>query len=158
MVTPKKHRTYCKTCQDFTIHSWQSNEDLNCIECGTKETGYNLRDIDPELIEKQRARYKEMQKREFHSIVAIYSNPLQSIFSNDRSIGYNVVECDAGQKQIDEAKKQQRKELEQKAQEILDDYNDNYKKLNRNDKCSCGSGKKFKQCHLIEFRNLGINI
>jgi len=158
MQQPKKHRTYCKTCQDFTIHSWQSNKDLNCIECGTKETGYNLNDINPEILNRQRARYNDMQKRNYFKFVVMTQNPYGSIFSNDRSIGYEVIEDAAGQDKIDDAKKQQRKELEQKAQEILEDYNDNYKKLGRNDKCSCGSEKKFKQCHLIIFRNLGINV
>ena len=63
-----------------------------------------------------------------------------------------IIECDAGQKEIDNRKKEQREEAKRIGQEILDDYNTNYKHLNRNDKCTCGSGKKFKQCHLIHFR------
>ena len=42
--------------------------------------------------------------------------------------------------------------IREEVQKILDDYNNNYKHLNRNDKCTCGSGKKFKQCHLVHFK------
>ena len=31
---------------------------------------------------------------------------------------------------------------------LLDDYSEVPKKLGRNELCSCGSGKKYKRCHL----------
>ena len=32
-------------------------------------------------------------------------------------------------------------------EKILKNEKDNFKKVGRNDKCPCGSGKKFKHCH-----------
>lgn len=142
----RKHRTYCKTCNDFTIH----NLEYVCETCYTAFTSYFPSEVDKDLILQQRSRYTEMKRREFNNILNIYRRPLDSIFSETR-VGYDVIECDAGQLRIDENKKKQREEAKRIGQEMLDDYNTNYKKLNRNDKCNCGSGKKFKQCHLLYF-------
>jgi|GEM_PF-5385429 len=55
-------------------------------------------------------------------------------------------------KKKDNRKKEQREKAKRKGQEILNDYNTNYRHLNRNDKCTCGSDKKYKQCHLMYFK------
>lgn len=147
MPTPQPlHRTYCKTCQTFTIHT----SDYVCKICSTKFSSYFPSEVDSNLVEQQRKRYSE-QKQE--NILGLYGafmqgNGIQSILDLDKP---KIIECDCGQKEIDSKKKEQREEVKRKGQEILDDYNTNYKHLNRNDKCSCGSNKKFKQCHLIYF-------
>jgi uncharacterized protein YchJ len=147
MPTPQPlHRTYCKTCQDFTIHT----SDYNCKSCSTKFSSYFPSEVDSNLVKQQRERYSK-QKQE--NILGLYGafiqgNGTQDIFNDPKQ---KIIECDAGQKEINNRKKEQREEVKRKGQEILDDYNTNYKHLNRNDKCSCGSSKKFKQCHLIYF-------
>lgn len=152
MPTPRpKHRTYCKTCNNFTIHS----ADYICETCQTEFTSYFPSEVDKDLVEKQRQRYRQQKLDNFRDLTDVYLNPpniLNQLFNPPQSIGIKVIECDAGQVEIDNKKKQIREQEKQRIQNIQDDYNTNYKHLNRNDKCACGSGKKFKHCHLIEFK------
>ena len=154
---PKKHRTYCKTCKDFTIHSWTSKDDLTCETCGTVETGYKISEVDENLIEQQRERYKKMRARKFGGLYGAFMTGvgLEAMMELDK---LTIVECDAGQKEIDEKLKQIRLKRIEERKAIEKDYNDNYKHLGRNDKCSCGSGKKFKKCHLPIFREKGLKL
>ena len=148
MPMPKpKYRTYCKTCKDFTVH----NSDYICETCETKFTSYFPNEISSDLVEQQRKRYT---KQKLDDTLGLYGafmqgNGIQAMLDIEK---VKIVECDAGQKEIDNKRKEQRKTVKRKGQEILDDYNTNYKHLNRNDKCTCGSNKKFKQCHLLYFR------
>ena len=148
MPTPRpKHRTYCKTCQDFTIHT----ADYICESCDTKFTPYFPSKVDSNLVEKQRERYTAQKTRDIGGLYGAFVGG----FGIDAMMALNelrIEECDAGQKEIDNKRKEQKLEVKRVGQEILEDYNTNYKHLNRNDKCTCGSDKKFKQCHLIYFR------
>ena len=150
MPTPRpKHRTYCKTCQDFTIHT----ADYVCQTCDTEFTSYFPSEVDEVLVEQQRKRYIESKKKKLGGLYKSFMLGVGIEAMLDTSWKPSeIIECDAGQKEIDNRKKEQRAESKRKGQEILDDYNTNYKHLNRNDKCTCGSGKKFKQCHLIHFK------
>ena len=148
MPTPRPlHRTYCKTCQDFTIHT----ADYVCQTCNTEFTSYFPSKVDSSLIEQQRKRYKVAKINSMGSLYGAFmqGKGIEVIMSEPKQ---QIIECDAGQKEINNRKKEQREEVKRRGQEILDDYNTNYKHLNRNDKCTCGSGKKFKQCHLVHFR------
>lgn len=148
MPTPKPlHRTYCKTCKDFTIHT----ADYICETCNTEFTSYFPSEVDNNLIEQQRKRYNKQRQEEVLGLYGAFmqGRGIEAIVSEPKQ---KVIECDAGQKEINNRKKEQREEAKRKAQEILDNYNTNYKHLNRNDKCTCGSNKKYKQCHIIEFR------
>lgn len=148
MPTPRpKHRTYCKTCKDFTIHT----EDLICQTCNTEFTSYSPSEVDNNLVEQQRERYQKQQAKDVLGLYGAFmqGNGIEAIMSEPK---VKIIECSAGQKEIDNRRKEQREEVKRKAQEILDEYNINYKHLNRNDKCTCGSGKKYKQCHLLHFR------
>lgn len=150
MPTPRpKHRTYCKTCKNFTIHT----SDYICQTCDTKFTTYNTSEVDGNLVEQQRKRYNEKRSQKVGNLYKAFMMGvgIEAIMDTSWKPA-EVIECDAGQKEIDNGKKEQREEVKRKVQEILDDYNTNYKHLNRNDKCTCGSDKKFKQCHLIHFR------
>lgn len=151
---PKKHRTYCKSCEDFTIHNW-IEDTLECETCNTKDTGYNLNDVEPKLLERQRERYNEYHKGILGGIYGAFLGGLglQAIMELDKTI---VVEDDAGQKTIDRQKKQEWAIRQAKAKAIFDDFKENYSNLGRNDKCSCGSGKKYKKCHIPIFREKGI--
>jgi len=149
MPTPRpKHRTYCKTCQDFTIHT----ADYVCQTCETKFTSYFPSEVDAVLVEQQRKRYSKQKQNDVLGLYGAFmqGNGINVLMRDFEQV--KIIECDAGQEEIDNRKKEQREEAKRRGQEILDDYNTNYKHLNRNDKCNCGSGKKFKQCHLIEFR------
>lgn len=152
MPTPKpRHRTYCKTCEEFTIHSGE----LFCESCDTRFTSYFPNEVDSILIDQQRKRYSKQRADDVLGLYGkfIQGNGVQAIIdSSDEYERGKIIECDAGQKQIDDENKKQKEEFKRKGQEILDDYNNNYKHLNRNEKCSCGSEKKFKQCHLLHFK------
>jgi len=157
MPTPRpKHRTYCKTCNNFTIHT----ADYICETCNTEFTSYFPNEVDSILVEQQRNRYSKQKSNDVLGLYGAFmqGNGIQALIdtSNEFERG-KVIECDAGQKEIDNRKKEQREQIKKKGQEILDDYNTNYKYLNRNDKCTCKSGKKFKQCHLLYFRERGIS-
>ena len=142
-----KHRTYCKTCNDFTIH----NSEHVCENCNTIFTSYFPHEIDSNLVGQQRKRYS---KQKSDDVLGLYGAFMKGVGISAMMQNFEkpkIIECDAGQEEIDNKRKEQRETAKRKGQEILDDYNNNYKKLNRNDKCSCGSGKKFKQCHLLYF-------
>lgn len=149
MPTPRdKHRTYCKTCANFTIHT----TDYVCQNCNTEYTPYFPSQVNSDLVSLQRQRYKKQRQEEIGGLYGAFirGNGLNALMCDFETAG--VIECDAGQKEIDNNRKEQREEARKKGREILNDYNTNYKHLNRNDKCTCGSDKKFKQCHLIYFR------
>ena len=160
MPTPKPlHRTYCKTCKNFTIHS----SNYICQVCETEFTPYKPSEVDSTLIEEQRKRYTKQRQRQRNQKTGslfeafVLGVGLEAMINTDWKPA-EIIECDAGQKEIDDLRKQAREEAKRKAQEILDDYKTNYKHLNRNDKCTCGSGKKYKQCHLLIFREKGVKI
>ena len=152
---PKKHRTYCKSCEDFTVHSREFfKEDLICENCDTVESGYKISEVDPNLIKIQRERYKKSRQQKIGGLYGAFLKGvgLQAMMDLEE---VRVIECGAGQ-HIDEQIKQIRLENQRKAQEIKDEFNQKYSKLGRNESCSCGSGKKFKKCHLPIFREKGI--
>ena len=139
-----KHRTYCKTCKDFTIHT----VDYICQTCDTEFTSYFSSEVD-------RNRYSKQKQNDILGLYGafIQGNGIKALLDTSENWDKpNVIECDAGQVEIDNRKKEQKEAVKRKGQEILYDYNTNYKYLNRNDKCTCGSDKKFKHCHLLEFR------
>lgn len=170
MPTPiviKKHRTWCKRCLDFTIHKWlkiDTENNLCCEYCENEYTGYSLKDIPEDKIQQQRARYKEMKRRNFEKMLSNYSNPfsqknniLAQMFSEPSNpFEYELIEDDAGQKYIDDKEKEKSEKAKQLWEEMKQDYNDNYLKVNNNDKCPCGSGLKYKKCHLIHWRKYEI--
>ena len=153
---PKKHRTYCKSCEDFTIHSRELfKEDLICETCDTVSDGYTISEVDATLLEIQRERYKKSRQQKIGGLYGAFLSGvgIQAMMDLEE---IRVIECDAGQEQIDWQIKQIRLEKQRKAQEIINEFNQNYSKLGRNETCSCGSGKKFKKCHLPIFREKGM--
>lgn len=146
-----KHRTYCKTCDNFTIHS----SEYICETCNTEFTSYFPSEVKEELILEQRERYRRQRTNKTSSLYQkfLLGTGIQGIMElEDKFSQTAIIECDAGQKEIDEKKKQLIEQEKQRIQLIKEEYETNYKQLGRNDKCSCGSGKKFKRCHLIEFK------
>ena len=158
MPTPrKKYRTYCKTCKDFTVHNWETKNDLSCETCNTIEDGYKISEVEPHLIEQQRKRYTKMRTSKVGDIYQSFmmGTGLKTLMELE-NISQHIIECDAGQKEIDEKRKQRRLDIIEERRKIKEEFDNNYKNLGRNDKCSCGSGKKFKKCHLLIFREKGI--
>ncbi len=160
MPTPiEKHRTWCKRCLDFKVHKWikiDFSNALICETCGSEDNGYSISEVPEDKLILQRERYKLQKGKKLLGILGIYKDATNNIF-NEIPVP-NIIECDAGQKQIDKRNSKLREDHKSKLYELQIDFNENYSKLNRNDKCSCGSGKKFKQCHLIYFKNNGLNI
>lgn len=158
MPTPiKKHRTYCKTCKDFTLHKWVTNKDLACEVCETIETGYKISEVDPNLIKAQRERYKQSKSRKFRNTYASFLNGygIEAMLSSLEDAP-QIIECDAGEKEIEERRKQLRLKIIEDKRKLKEEFEESFKDLGRNDKCSCGSGKKFKHCHLLIFREKGM--
>ena len=156
------HRTWCKRCENFTLHRWisiDSSKALCCKLCNTEENGYFIKDIPEEKIIEQRKRYKGMKTSNFKKVIGMVDEMKNqhSHFMSEPGESFNIIECDAGQKRIDGLRTQKYYEKKKELQEKKDDYYQNYVHLQRNEKCSCGSGKKYKSCHLIEFQKLGIS-
>lgn len=139
----RNYRTWCKSCEDWTIHSHEQK----CNRCDTMFESYNLSDIPENKLEEQRVRYSLSR---INSVKSIYVTTLSMghNFSNSKTV---TVEDDAGQGKINEERKRQRQAIKDKISEISAEH-EPYSKINRNDKCLCGSGKKYKQCHLLYFR------
>lgn len=146
-----QHRTWCKNCNKFTIHAWHSKTDLVCKICDIIFTSYKPSEVPKELLTEQRNRYKASRRLNLQKMLTqnIVYDLLQDM---DQAYKPQIIECDAGQKQIDLRDKEEIQKYRNFINSVKLDYAENYSKLNRNDKCACGSGKKFKVCHLIEFR------
>lgn len=145
-----KLRIFCKKCNRYEVHNKMygdkkatdlslQNEDeklwYKCCVCDTEYTDVLFSEIPREEILLQRERYKNQRRRNFSCVftAAIY--------------GYNshkeeIYESDAGLLKIEEAKQKEKDEQKQKDLAFVQPY----LKLQRNEKCACNSGKKFKVC------------
>ena len=146
-----QHRTWCKKCNKFTLHVWHNKTDLVCKTCDIIFTSYKPSEVPKELLTEQRNRYKASRRLNLQKMLT--QNIVYDILLDiNESYKPQIIECDAGQKQIDLANSEEIQKYRNFKKSVENDYQENYSKLNRNDKCSCGSGKKYKQCHLIEFK------
>lgn len=92
-----------------------------------------------------------MKKADFIKMLNAYqdmskSNILDDMMRDvsDRPVGYAVKEDDAGQEAIDTAERAARE-----AQKLANlEFKEMYRGAQRNDKCRCGSGDKYKKCCL----------
>lgn len=150
-----KYRTWCKTCGEWELHSStmiNNEEELVCDECGELHELYKFSEIPNEKLVEQRERYKETRFSHFKSVLFN-----QRMLNLNRFNDLNIIESDAGQKEIDEIiheeYEKKRKELEEKRKL----YEEKFKGVNRNDNCPCGkldsNGKpfKYKKCCLSKF-------
>jgi hypothetical protein len=136
-------RTWCKSCQDYTVFSKKVTEDAICKTCETPYAEYSLDEVPAEKIEEQRVRYKDYKKREFLSMMNMYNNVLGSIMSGEMD-SPGIPEDDAGQIAIDTAIRAEREA--KRAAEL--EFKSRFRGLQRNEKCRCGSEKKYKKCCL----------
>ena len=106
-----------------------------------------MSEVPEEKILEQQKRYREKQMNSYLK----YLQPQKSIFEEmfSEEIGTTVIhEDDAGWKEISEQRAQAREDARREIREAKEEYDRLYSHLGRNDLCSCGSGKKFKHCHI----------
>jgi hypothetical protein len=138
---------WCVNCQEWELFERPfkerelEKEDLVCGVCKNQfQDGLKYKDIPPDKLIEQRKRYKEGNRRDFQSMTMMMmsgGNDLFSNVSNDR-----IVEHDAGQDEID-------KQIVENKVRVRKAEVEEFKKfahLGRNDKCACGSDKKYKKC------------
>jgi len=152
------HRIWCKTCNEFTLHFFNKNNENDesgyfCKDCKTKYSDILLKEIPNNKILEQRERYEKSKKEDFNNMLNGYLNPnfsflkeMKNMFSEPGS-NIEIVESDAGQKLIDEKILEKRKEELKKYNEEREEAK-KYKHLGRNEKCLCGSNLKYKNCCL----------
>ena len=149
-----KYRKWCLNCNNWEIFFEKNLFDPKSLVCESCRLAYveiNLSEIPEDKIQLQRYRYKIMLKK---------NNDVVRFFALSLGLGFpsmpvqNIIEDDAGQREIylqiqkqnEEIKEQKRvQRLEYEAEQ------QKYKHLGRNDRCSCGSGKKYKKCCLSKF-------
>lgn len=167
MPNPIKKRRWCITCQEFEIFESRLTDETTvldadgreikkiskttCDTCGNEYVPYSLSEVPEEKIQEQRARYKKMKKEEFIKMLSAYqdmsrSNILADMMRevSDASVGYTVREDDAGQEAIDLEERAQREATRLAEQEFKAKYHG----AQRNEKCRCDSGLKYKKCCL----------
>ena len=151
------YRHWCTKCNDWTTFE-EKAEIKHCTECNTEHEKVLLSTIPEEKLQEQRERYKLQRKKDNQRILNDYlsfgynHNPLMELLmETPSSWETRIVESDAGQKSIDEAIEQKKREeayeRHLKRQELLK-WKAQYKGLGRNDMCICGSGNKYKKCCL----------
>jgi len=156
MPTRILNRFWCKECKEFTLHNTWGNK--SCITCGTITESYKLSEVPEEKIMEQRARYNKAKKSAIDTYLNFLkpSNPILELFKEDCSQD-EIRECDAGQKSIDDEKQRiHNEEINARlaAKRALQEEYVKFKKLGRNDKCACDSGKKYKNCCMNKFSSL----
>lgn len=168
MPTIHRYRVWCKSCENFTLHSRKDTKDPNeneftCISCGTIYSSIKLKDIPTDKLQEQRARWKKSEgnflgkyldvigkspeQRQMEELVHMFSPPGSDI---------EIHESDAGQKIIDEENRKIREaewEEKRKIREAQAEEAAKYAKLGRNDICICGSGLKYKKCCLTRIQS-----
>lgn len=153
MNKPQKIRTYCKTCNEFTLFS-QKEENHVCDTCNTSvnaDDTYNISDIPPEKILAQIERYKlsrESRKKKDFNIFMLGS---LVGFDNLPTTDFEIIEDDCGYAKVLADFEKKQKEYAMKESERQKEINEIMKqaeKNGRNSKCICGSGLKAKKCCL----------
>lgn len=154
-----QYRTWCKTCKEWMVHQ-RKEDDLLCLECGTKFTEILLSKIPTEQIQEQRIRWKHQQRTDSESLFPYIMSGYMLGGVGDDMFNENwnepkVIESDAGQKVINEKERRQRQILsEERTRKRMEreEYIKKFSGVGRNDICLCGSNKKFKKCCLAKTR------
>lgn len=167
MPSQIKKRTWCTTCQEFELFESHLTSETtvldaagkeikkisktSCDTCGNEYVPYSLSEVPEEKIQEQRARYKKMKREQFIKMLSAYQDMSKSDILadmmrevSDAPVGFTVNEDDAGQEAIDAAEKSEREATRAAEQEFKAKYHG----AQRNDKCRCDSGLKYKKCCL----------
>lgn len=164
MPTNTYHRLWCKNCVDWTLfnyciggeienlHGKDVNDESNygqyiCKTCNQKHAKTLLSEIPEDKLKEQQKRFKEKRSEQTRNALNIFGGMSTSrysgMFSAPGSVS-SINESDAGLIALEKYQKERR---EERIKEINADI-EAHKHLGRNEKCSCGSDKKYKQCCL----------
>lgn len=162
------YRHWCTKCNEWTIFEekggFREDKVITCKTCGLEHQKVKLSEIPEEKLKEQRDRWKLQQRRDTNDIYLKFvtggfnRNPLMDMLTETPTeFEERIVEADAGQKSIDEAKrereaKERQKKYEERQKKL--EWKRQYKGLGRNDKCICGSGKKYKKCCLVKVEKI----
>ena len=146
MPTITYHRFWCTTCNDWTLFDKAFGAETdNCKVCGSViNESVLLKDIPREKILEQRKRYQDSETKSLFDSPFLNPRPYNP-FSEDFPEP-EIVEHDAGQKDIGKANRERRLAEWEKEKKIQAELKIKFAGLGRNDACGCGSGKKFKKC------------
>lgn len=165
MPTRTFYRHWCSNCNDWEwFYKGFDKDSSSCKNCGTPFQPYSLDIIPDEKIIEQRKRYTEQNKLDFNKIFEMldpHASERKFLTDMFSPPGYDdtYIEHDAGQKEIDLKRQQERAaeraRLREERDALIAEYQP-FKNLTRNDTCACGSGKKYKKCcmHKYELLNL----
>lgn len=146
MPTKYLYRFWCKKCQEFTLF-----ENEQCLECNSKLESFYLTEVPNEKVLQQRKRYKEYKRNKFNEILSMSRfEQISTLFHEE--LKTEIIECDAGQKKLDEIAAQKREKARQKQIEEKRIYKEKFSHLNRNDLCGCGSRLKYKKCCWVKYK------
>ncbi len=146
---PSFRRLWCVNCQEWEL--FDSDLTFNdvlppplfCAKCKTPvDENVKLGDIPKEKILEQRQRYKEKRKNSGRMALGLFMS--LGLNSNSGLSERKIVEHDAGLLEIEK----ERSRTEQEKRQELYAERAKYAKVQRNQICPCGSGKKFKHCHI----------
>lgn len=156
MPTQQYYRFWCSKCQEFTIQ--HRGEEGACTICGTVTKEYKLSEVPEDKIEAQRKRYNESRLSKYENYMKAAFGPGRNILRElfeEMPVGIqqsDIIEDDAGQKEINQARFEERSRQEAIRRESHKEYTLHYKHLGRNEKCYCGSGNKYKKCCADKYR------
>lgn len=152
MPTKQYIRFWCSKCQEFTIQ--HKGEEGACTICGTVTKEYKLSEIPEDKIKEQRKRYNASRFKKYENYLS-FLDPQRKLLEDmlSEQIGYtDITEDDAGQREIDQARFEERSRQEAIRKEAHKEYELFYKHIRRNEKCPCGSGEKYKKCCYDKYR------
>jgi len=161
-----KYRKWCKSCNEYEIHwyKWDSengNSKYICEKCDTEFSDINLTEIPAEKLKEQRERYKQNEADYINNLFASRlfrpnATMFSRFFDSTDEIGIKIDEDDAGQIAIQTENRKianEKEKIEHENYQALAVEYQKFKRLNRNDKCGCGSNKKYKKCCLGKWAN-----
>lgn len=157
MPTTIKYRLWCTSCNDWQLFIdklMESPKVYRCQECKSEHIEIANDLIPDDKIQEQRDRYKKSAINYIGSRYLL-SGLHGGLFNLPVGSDIRIIETDAGQKEIDDEKHRiniNKRELENEQKRILLQEQEKYADLGRNDKCICGSNKKYKKCCLLKFR------
>jgi hypothetical protein len=150
MPSRRLNRFWCTKCQEYTLH--EVGEDGGCTICGTVTSEYFLKDVPLEKLMEQRERYKRAKSKKmmgFYQSMLTLSNSNIDILAENPNV--EIHETDAGQKAIDQRRKDLLNKKIEEHKELKREYKEKFSNTDRNETCPCGSGKKYKKCCLNRF-------
>jgi SEC-C motif len=150
MPTQYRYRHYCKGCEDFTlfIRDDFGTKELTCTTCDKLYETVKIGEIAQEKLDAQRARFKQKRSQQISQYLNTYTSGgmIAELLRNESRIGIEVKESDAGLLTIEKWEKEERELAKQQRNEEIARIRVQFKDVQRNESCRCGSGIKYKKC------------